>query len=85
MRRHLSILLLAAACASPLPEAANVRGEKGYCPICRMWHDAALLRWPATYGGKTFRFCDPNCRAAFQRDPEGFAKDADFNPAGSGR
>jgi YHS domain-containing protein len=38
------------------------------------------MRWPAEFEGKTYRFCDPNCRAAFLKDPGKSMKDARFNP-----
>jgi YHS domain-containing protein len=40
------------------------------------------MRWPLERDGKTFRFCDPNCRAAFEKNPEKFLTDPKFNPAG---
>jgi YHS domain-containing protein len=80
MRKWFLLLVFLAGCATPLPPAANVREGRGYCPICVMWHDASEMQWPVTFEGKTFRFCDPNCRATFERDPRKYLKDVQFNP-----
>jgi YHS domain-containing protein len=42
------------------------------------------MRWPVEHDGRCFRFCDPNCRAAFVKSPEKFLKDPRFNPADGG-
>jgi len=84
MRKLLWILIFAAGCASPQPPAVNVHDGRGYCALCREWHDEAQMKWPIEYKGRTYRFCDPNCRAAFEKTPEKFLKDPRFNPgAGS--
>jgi len=84
MRRWLFLLVFLAGCATVQPPAQNVRDGRGYCAHCHEWHDDAEMRWPLEYQGKTFRFCDPNCRAAFQRDPDKFLKDPKFNPTDAG-
>ena len=38
------------------------------------------MRWPLEHQGRLYRFCDPNCRAAFEKNPEKFLKDPKFNP-----
>jgi YHS domain-containing protein len=73
-------LLLFLGCATAQPPAVNVRDGRGYCPICHEWHDDAQMSWPITHEGKVYRFCDPNCRAAFEKNPEKFLKDENFNP-----
>ena len=73
-------LPLAGGCASPLPPAVNVRDGKGYCPACHEWHEDAQLKFVVLREGKTYRFCDPNCVAAFERNPDKFLKDSRFNP-----
>ena len=85
MRKALFVLALLAGCATVLPPAVNVRDGRGYCPICRDWHDADQMQWPVEYKGKTYRFCDPNCREAFQQSPEKYLKDREFNPEGAGK
>jgi len=72
--------VLLAGCAAPAPVGANIRDGRGYCPICVEWHEASAMRWPIERGGKTYCFCDANCRAAFEHDPEKFLKDPAFNP-----
>lgn len=81
MRRLLFILIFLAGCATAQPPAVNVRDGRGYCAICHEWHEDAAMRWPLEYQGKRYRFCDPNCRAAFERNPDKFLKDPKFNPA----
>ena len=78
-------LLLFAGCATSLPPAVNVRDGRGYCAICHDWHEDAQMKWPIEYQGKSYRFCDPNCRAAFQKNPEKFLKDPKFNPVDAGK
>jgi len=73
-------LLFLAGCAVAAPVAANIRDGRGYCPICVEWHDASAMRWPVEHGGRTYRFCDPNCRALFEADPGRYLKDPSFNP-----
>ena len=80
MKTWILALMLIAGCAAAPPTAVNIRDGKGYCPICVEWHDAAEMRWPIEHGGRTYRFCDPNCRAAFEREPEKYLKDPAFNP-----
>ena len=80
MRTAILVALVLAGCAGGAPTGTNIRDGKGYCPICVMWHDAAEMRWPVEHQGRTFRFCDPNCRAAFASDPEKYLKDPRFNP-----
>src|SRR3954467_2984958 len=80
MKKFLLSLVFLAGCATAQPLGANVRRGRGYWPLCHEWHEDAQMRWAADYEGKTFRFCDPNCRAAFLKDPEKSMKDARFNP-----
>jgi len=84
MKKWLLVLVFLAGCAAPQPAAVNVRDGRGYCPLCHEWHDDDQMRWPTEHAGKCYRFCDPNCRAAFVKDPEKFLKDPLFNPAGGG-
>jgi YHS domain-containing protein len=80
MKKLILVLVLLAGCATAYPPAVNVRDGKGYCAICRDWHDAAQMQWPVEYQGMSFRFCDPNCREAFLQNPEKYLKDPRFNP-----
>lgn len=81
LRKWLWILVLVAGCATAQPPAVNVRDGRGYCALCHEWHSEDQMKWPTEYQGKTYRFCDPNCREAFLRNPEKFLKDPHFNPA----
>ena len=78
-------LLLFAGCATVQSPAVNVRDGRGYCAICHDSHAADQMRWPIEYQGKSYRFCDPNCRAAFEKNPEKFLKDPKFNPVDAGK
>lgn len=80
MRTWILVWLLVAGCGTASPTATNIRDGRGYCPICTEWHGASEMRWPIEHGGKTYRFCDPNCRAAFVKEPEKYLKDPQFNP-----
>lgn len=81
MKKWIWILIFATGCASTQqPPAVNVRDGKGYCAICHEWHEEAQMKWPTEYKGRTFRFCDPNCREAFQQNSEKYLKDPRFNP-----
>jgi len=84
MKTWLWVLVFLAGCAASQPAAVNVRDGRGYCPLCHEWHDDDQMRWPAEHAGKCYRFCDPNCRAAFVKDPEKFLKDPLFNPPDGG-
>ena len=84
MKKLLAILVFLVGCATAQPPAVNVRDGRGYCPLCHEWHEDAQMRWPMEHAGKTFRFCDPNCRAAFEKNPDKFLKDPKFNPPDGG-
>ena len=38
-------------------------------PVCLMDVDPATARWTAEYDGRTYAFCAPACKKAFERDP----------------
>jgi len=54
--------------------------ERGYevekDPVCGMDVDATTASQKADYEGKTYYFCGPGCRKAFEADPGKF-----FDPA----
>jgi YHS domain-containing protein/copper chaperone CopZ len=74
----------AAGASEPEVGFANVRGERGYCPLCKMWHPRSELRWPVEIDGRRYAFCDPNCRAAFAKAPQRYLADAEFRAAAFG-
>jgi YHS domain-containing protein/(2Fe-2S) ferredoxin len=41
-------------------------------PVCLMDVDPATARWSSEYGGRTFYFCAPGCKRAFDRAPQDF-------------
>jgi YHS domain-containing protein len=41
-------------------------------PVCGMPVDLATARHTAQHGGRSYAFCAPGCRKAFQRDPARF-------------
>lgn len=41
-------------------------------PVCGMEVDEASAPARSEYGGKTYYFCAPGCKRAFDRDPEKF-------------
>jgi YHS domain-containing protein len=38
--------------------------------VCGMEVDEATARWTSEYKGKTYYFCAPGCKRAFDEDPE---------------
>ena len=41
-------------------------------PVCQMEVDEATARFQTEYDGKTYYFCAPGCKRAFEKDPEKF-------------
>jgi len=39
-------------------------------PVCGMMVDESKAAATAEYKGKTYYFCAPGCKAAFEKDPE---------------
>ncbi len=39
-------------------------------PVCKMEVDEASAKWKTEYRGKTYYFCAPGCKTAFEADPE---------------
>jgi len=39
-------------------------------PVCGMQVDEKKARWISTYQGKTYYFCAPGCKSAFDKDPK---------------
>jgi YHS domain-containing protein len=42
-------------------------------PVCLMDVDPATARWKSEYGGRTYYFCAPSCKKAFDRSPAEYA------------
>jgi Cu+-exporting ATPase len=43
-------------------------------PICGMMVDPKFAAGSSTYMGKTYYFCNPGCKAKFDKNPAKFAK-----------
>jgi len=39
-------------------------------PVCKMEVEVESARWQSVYGGKTYYFCSPGCKRAFEKDPQ---------------
>ncbi len=39
-------------------------------PVCKMTVDESSSAATSTYQGKTYYFCNPGCRADFEKNPE---------------
>ena len=39
-------------------------------PICKMQVDESNAKWKSEHKGKTYYFCAPGCKTAFDADPE---------------
>lgn len=44
-------------------------------PVCGMTVEEARVPASSEFGGKTYYFCAPGCKRAFERDPEGVLRD----------
>jgi YHS domain-containing protein len=44
-------------------------------PVCEMTVDEEKAAAKSEYKGKTYYFCAPGCKAAFDKDPENYLKD----------
>lgn len=41
-------------------------------PVCLMDVDPATARWMSEYGGRTYYFCAPGCKKAFDHEPQAY-------------
>ncbi len=39
-------------------------------PVCNMEVDEKKATWKTEYKGKTYYFCAPGCKTAFDKDPQ---------------
>lgn len=49
-------------------------------PVCGMEVDEKTAAATYEYKGKTYYFCAPGCKAAFEKNPEGFLDDEPAAP-----
>ncbi len=45
-------------------------------PVCNMEVEPESAAAEAEYEGKTYYFCAPGCKVAFERDPEKYLKES---------
>lgn len=38
-------------------------------PVCKMEVDETTAKWKTEYRGKTYYFCAPGCKKAFEENP----------------
>ena len=43
-------------------------------PVCKMDVDSKTAKWKSDYKGKEYYFCAPGCKAAFDKDPDKYAR-----------
>lgn len=43
-------------------------------PVCDMDVDEATAKWSSTHMGKTYYFCAPGCKKAFDANPHKYMK-----------
>jgi YHS domain-containing protein len=43
-------------------------------PVCNMMVDEKTAKYKSDYQGKTFYFCNPSCKATFDKNPAKYAK-----------
>jgi YHS domain-containing protein len=53
-------------------------------PVCGMQVDEKSAAATSEYKGKTYYFCAPGCKAAFDRDPERYLEEGDEHHGGHG-
>ena len=52
-------------------------------PVCGMMIEAETANSTSTYQGKTYYFCSPGCKTAFERDPEKYVGGEQAKKAGT--
>ncbi len=43
-------------------------------PVCKMTVDEKTAKLNSVYNGKTYYFCNPGCKNAFDKNPSKYAK-----------
>ena len=60
---------------TPISGSSNVEErKKAIDPVCGMEVDEKTAAATSEYQGKTYYFCAPGCKAAFDKDPEQYLK-----------
>nr|MDO8062014.1 YHS domain-containing protein [Candidatus Freyrarchaeum guaymaensis] len=47
---------------------------KAIDPVCKMEVDKRTAKWKSEYKGRTYYFCAPGCKQAFEEEPERYLK-----------
>jgi hypothetical protein len=75
------LALVVLACTSADELARDLKPGQAVCPVCRCRGDLGCLVVGVEPGtprcaldGKTYYFCSDECREAFERDPQRFAR-----------
>ncbi len=42
-------------------------------PVCNMTVDEKTAKWKSDYMGQTYYFCNPSCKATFDKNPAKYA------------
>jgi YHS domain-containing protein len=53
-------------------------------PVCKMKVDEKTAKLKSEYGGKTYYFCAPSCKATFEKNPVKYAGDSPKGQSGHG-
>ncbi len=54
-------------------------------PVCGMQVDERTAQYKTEYKGKTYYFCAPGCKKAFESEPEKYLKGGPVGMGGEGR
>ncbi|HYF64881.1 MAG TPA: YHS domain-containing protein, partial [Herpetosiphonaceae bacterium] len=54
------------------PDEGDAGGLERLDPVCLMDVDPATARFSLEYRGRTYYFCAPGCKKAFERDPAAY-------------
>lgn len=66
----------AAASAEPAPSPSRSMRESAVDPVCKMEVEIATAEYTSAYASRTFYFCAPGCKAAFEADPASYLKES---------
>lgn len=63
------------------PDEQDGDGLDRLDPVCLMDVDPASARWKLEYAGRTFAFCSPGCKRAFERNPREYLEEVGLGEA----
>lgn len=77
LAEHVYARYVAPPASDIIPLGAVTADEEGGLerldPVCLMDVDPQTARWKSDYNGRTYSFCAPACKKAFDRDPQAYA------------